>query len=162
MLEDAYAITDGPSAIRWPRTAAPVVADHEVGRGRAGRKVRSGTGVCLIGVGKMLAAATEAAALLEADGIDATVWDPRCVRPLDPDMIADAGTHDLVVTIEDGLAHGGIGTSVARALRDTKSRADVEVLGVPTEYIPHGDPTDILHALGLDGEGVAATVRRLQ
>lgn len=162
MLEDAYAITDGPSAIRWPRTAAPVVADNEVGQGLAGRKVRSGTGVCLIGVGKMLAAATEAAALLEADGIDATVWDPRCVRPLDPDMIADAGTHDLVVTIEDGLAHGGIGTSVARALREAMSNADVEVLGVPTEYIPHGDPADILHTLGLDGEGVAATVRRLQ
>jgi 1-deoxy-D-xylulose-5-phosphate synthase len=162
MLEDAYAITDGPSVIRWPRTAAPVAAADEVGHGLTGRKVRSGRGVCLIGVGKMLAAATEAAAMLEADGIDATVWDPRCIRPLDPAMIADAATHDLVVTIEDGLAHGGIGSSIAQALRNARSTADVEVLGVPTRYIPHGDPGDILRSLGLDAEGVAASVRRLQ
>lgn len=165
MLEDAYAITDGPTSIRWPRTAAPVVSDDEVGRGLHGRQVRQGSRegtartVCLIGVGKMLAAATEAADLLLSDGIDATVWDPRCIRPLDPGMIADAGEHDLVVTIEDGLSHGGIGSSIARAVRNSGSDAHVEVLGVPTEYIPHGDPGEILASLGLDGAGVAATVR---
>lgn len=165
MLEDAYAITDGPTTIRWPRTAAPVVTDDEVGRGLHGRKVRQGSAgdrsVCLIGVGKMLAAATEAAVLLEADGIDATVWDPRCIRPLDPEMLIDAGAHSVVVTIEDGLSHGGIGSSIARGLRTAHSAAEIEVLGVPTEYIAHGDPGDILHTLGLDGEGVATTVRRL-
>ncbi len=165
MLEDAYEITDGPVSIRWPRTAAPVVPDDQVGRGLAGRKVREGghgegRTVCLIGIGKMLAAATGAAKLLEADGIDATVWDPRCIRPLDPAMLEDAGTHDVVVTIEDGLSHGGIGATVARSLRQAHSGADVEVLGVPTEYIPHGDPDDILASLGLDADGVAETVRR--
>ena len=162
MLEDAYAITDGPTTIRWPRTAAPVVPDEDVGSGLHGRKVRSGDGrLCLIGVGKMLAAANEAAVALEADGVQATVWDPRCIRPLDPAMLADAGEHDIVITIEDGLSHGGIGSSIARALRLAQSNAEVEVLGVPTEYIPHGDPGDILHALGLDGAGVAAAARRL-
>ncbi len=165
MLEDAYEITDGPVSIRWPRTAAPIVPDDQVGRGLAGRKVREGghgdgRTVCLIGIGKMLAAASGAATLLEADGIDATVWDPRCIRPLDPAMLDDAGTHDIVVTIEDGLSHGGIGATVARALRQAHSRADVEVLGVPTEYIPHGDPDDILASLGLDADGVADVVRR--
>jgi 1-deoxy-D-xylulose-5-phosphate synthase len=165
MLEDAYAITDGPVSIRWPRTPAPVVADEHVGRGLQARKVReAGNGdrrVCLIGIGKMLAAASEAAVLLEREGIDATVWDPRCIRPLDPAMLADAADHDIVVTIEDGLSHGGIGASAARALREQHGRSNVEVLGVPTEYIPHGDPDDILHSLGLDAEGVVAAVRRL-
>ena len=165
MLEDAYAITDGPTSIRWPRTPAPMVSDDEVGRGLLGRKVRQGSAgsqsVCLIGVGKMLGAATEAATRLEAEGIDATVWDPRCIRPLDPAMIADAGEHSVVVTIEDGLSHGGIGSSIARQLRVAQSKAEVEVLGVPTEYIPHGDPGDILHSLGLDADGVVSTVRRL-
>lgn len=165
MLEDAYDITDGPTTIRWPRTPAPVVRDDQVGSGLNGRKVRGGDAgeqrVCLIGVGKMLGAAVEAATLLEADGINATVWDPRCIRPLDPAMITDAGNHQVVVTIEDGLSHGGIGSSIARALRIGDNSVEVEVLGVPTEYIPHGDPGDILQSLGLDADGVAAAARRL-
>ena len=105
----------------------------------------------------MLGAAQEAADLLEAEGLRATVWDPRVVKPLDPEMIADAGTHRLVVTIEDGLRHGGIGSMIADELHDTAAR--VEVLGVPTEYLPQGKPDVILATLGLDGTGVAETIR---
>jgi 1-deoxy-D-xylulose-5-phosphate synthase len=164
MLEDAYRITDGPVCIRWPRTAAPSVSDDQVGRGLEGRRVRTaGDGtrrICLVGIGKMLAAAEDAATRLEDVGVGVTVWDPRCVRPLDPTMLADAATHDLVVTIEDGLAHGGIGTLLARELRTLGHEVPVEVLGVPTEYIPHGDPTELLQRLGLDADGIVAAVER--
>ncbi len=159
MLFDAYDITDGPSCIRWPRTPAPSVPDDQVGRGLNARKDRSGSGVCLIGIGKMLGAAQEAADLLVADGIQATVWDPRVIKPLDPLMLADAATHEVVVTIEDGLDHGGIGSMVARQIRTATNH--VEVMGVPTEYVPHGDPGVILARLGLDGPGVAARVRSI-
>jgi 1-deoxy-D-xylulose-5-phosphate synthase len=159
MLAEAYAYTDGPSAIRWTKTAAPSVSEHEVGSGFAGRKVRSGETVCLIGVGKMLSVASEAAELLEADGIDATVWDPRLVKPLDPAMIADASEHSLVVTIEDGLADGGAGAGIRAALGDLTSPTTVRVLGVPTTYVPHGNATAILESLGLDAASVADTVR---
>ena len=159
MLDDAYSITDGPSSIRWSRTDAPVAPDDQVGRGLHARKVRAGSQVCLIGVGKMLAAASEAADLLAADGIEATVWDPRVVKPLDQTMLDDAAGHPHVVTIEDGLAHGGIGTMVANAVSHLDNR--VRVLGVPTEYVPQGDPETLLADLGLDGPGVAATVRRI-
>lgn len=156
MLQDAYSL-DGPVAIRWPRTPAPTVSPEEVGIGLAARQVSAGSGVCLIGVGKMLAAATEAAELLQRAGVEATVWDPRVVKPLDPSMLADAATHSLVVTIEDGLAEGGIGSNIAREL--AMSDATVLALGVPTEYIPHNNSGDaILADLGLDGQGVAATV----
>lgn len=159
MMTDAYDLDRGPVCIRWPKTAAPSVSDDRVGRGLSARKDRNGSDhdVCIIGVGKMLGAAQEAADLLEADGVRATVWDPRVVKPLDPEMIADAGTHRLVVTIEDGLRHGGIGSMIADELHDTKAR--VEVLGVPTEYLPQGKPDVILATLGLDGTGVAETIR---
>jgi 1-deoxy-D-xylulose-5-phosphate synthase len=163
MLHDALDLAAGPSAIRWSKTAAPSVADDEVGHGLAGRQVRAATGpataVCLIGVGKMLAAAVGAADLLAAEGIDCTVWDPRVVKPLDPKMLDDAAGHRAVVTIEDGIAAGGIGDAVAAALRATGTR--VEVLGIPDRYLAAGKPDEILAELGLDAPGVAASVRSL-
>ncbi len=152
MLVDAYDLDRGPVCIRWPKTAAPSVSDDKVGRGLSARKDRSGSDVCLIGIGKMFGAAQEAADLLDEAGISTTVWDPRVVKPLDPDMVADAGTHRLVVTIEDGLRHGGIGSVIADELQAAGTR--VEVLGVPTEYLPQGKPDTILASLGLDGAGV--------
>ncbi|HBA95312.1 MAG TPA: 1-deoxy-D-xylulose-5-phosphate synthase, partial [Acidimicrobiaceae bacterium] len=134
MFEDALAITDGPVAIRWAKTPAPHVGWDEVGRGLSARQVRVASDdrtVCLLGAGKMLAAAVEAADLLAADGIHATVWDPRCIRPLDETMLDDAAAHRLVVTVEDGFREGGFGTGVLDDLSSRAPKAEVAVLGVP-------------------------------
>ena len=89
MLDEAVRITSGPVALRWPKTAARHAAPDEVGHGRAARKARAGSDVCLLAVGKMVEAAEEAAGILAARGIAATVWDVRTV-PLDTRMLADA------------------------------------------------------------------------
>ncbi len=165
MLHDAISIASGPVAIRWPKTAARNVTADELGIGFSARRWRQGPDVCLIGVGKMLEAALGAAELLAAEGIEATVWDPRAVTPLDPAMIADAAAHPLVVTIEDGYRDGGAGSLIADAV-DANAQAGgvtappVAVLGVPTRFIPHAKPDVILAELGLDAEGIAAEVRR--
>ena len=163
MLHDALDLTEGPVAIRWAKTAAPTAAPDQVGHGLHARKARSGEQVCLIGVGKMLAACEAAATELEADGVQATVWDPRVVKPLDPDLIADAATHHLVVTVEDGLRDGGIGAAIADQVADATlggSTPAVRVLGVPARYLAHGKPDAILADLGLDADGIVAEVRR--
>ena len=165
MLHDALEITDGPVALRWPKTACPQVPDDQVGRGLAGRRVRAGTDVCLVGVGKMLAACTEAAEALEAEGVSCTVWDPRVAHPLPDEVVADAAEHPLVVSVEDGYRDGGIGSHLAdriaeaTASRPAAERPLVKVLGVPTEYLAHGKADAILAHLGLDAAGIAATVR---
>ena len=160
MMVDAVEICDGPVSIRWPKTAAVEAADDEVGSGLNARLVRRGDGrVCLIGVGKMLAACEEAADRLAEAGIEATVWDPRIVSPLDPEMITDAASHALVVSIEDGFRQGGAGTAIETALRDRGSEVPVEVMGVPIDYIDHAAPDLILERLGLDAAGIEATVR---
>jgi 1-deoxy-D-xylulose-5-phosphate synthase len=167
MLETALSLT-GPAAIRWPRTAARYVPPDQVGSGLNARLVRRGRpeeqgSVCLLAVGKMLEAAEEAAEILSADGPDVTVWDVRVVRPLDPQMLADASRHDLIVTIEDGVRSGGAGSLISDAVADLlESRycPPVLVLGVPVAYIPHGTPELILAQLGLDGPGIAAAVAK--
>jgi 1-deoxy-D-xylulose-5-phosphate synthase len=158
MLVDALAV-DGPCAIRWPKTNARSVPEHEVGHGLRGRCVRRGRDVCLLAVGKMLETAEAAAAALEAEGCSATVWDVRVVKPLDPDMIADAAAHPLVVTIEDGLREGGAGDAMRDAIDAIAPGTDVHVLGTPVAYIPHGKPDQILAAFGLDAVGIATAVR---
>jgi 1-deoxy-D-xylulose-5-phosphate synthase len=157
MLVDAYDLAEGPASIRWTKTAAPSVGDAEVGEGLRARLVRRGQRVCLVGVGKMLAVAVEAAELLAADGVTATVWDPRVVHPLHPALLGDCAEHELVVTIEDGLADGGIGASLAAQVAGPATRVDV--LGLPTEFIAHGKPDAILARYGLDAASVAARVR---
>jgi len=164
MLHDALELcTDGPSSIRFPKTAPPDRGDDElsaVGSGLSARRLRAGEDVCLIGVGKMLAAARDAADKLRTEGIEATVWDPRVVKPLDPDMLDDAARHRLVVTIEDGLRDGGIGAAIADALAQLApvGGPHVRVLGVPSVYLAHGKPDTILARLGLDAEGVSDAV----
>ncbi len=164
MLHDALDLCAGPAAIRWPKTAAPSVGPDEVGSGLDARLVRRGTDVCIIGAGKMLAAATEAAEALEAEGVSVTVWDPRVVKPFDEAMVDDALEHPVVVTVEDGLADGGVGSAFADELRRRAHGGGpkIAVLGVPDRYIPHAKPDVILAQLGLDAAGIANTVRDLR
>jgi 1-deoxy-D-xylulose-5-phosphate synthase len=163
MLHDALDLCTGPATIRWSKTAAPSVGPHEVGSGLHARQARSGRDICILAVGKMLAAANEAAEALAAEGIDATVWDVRVV-PLDPAMLSDAAEHPIVLTAEDGVREGGVGALIASAL----SRLDkivtpprVRVLGTPMEFIDHAKPDAIFAALGLDAEGLADEARSL-
>jgi len=161
MLHDALDLcTDGPAAIRWPKTLPPEVPPGEVGSGLSGRKVREGADVCILAVGNMLAGARAAADELAGEGVEATVWDVRVVKPLDEVMLADAARHPLVVTVEDGFREGGAGSLVASRLVETDGPRTAN-LGVPVEFIPHGKAGAILAGLGLDGPGIAASVRRL-
>ena len=163
MLAQALDMTEGPVAIRWPKTEARHVPENEVGRGLAGRKLRSGTDVCLLSVGKMLDAAEEAAERLGDRGVSVSVWDVRVVAPLDPVMLHDAFAHSLVVTVEDGIREGGAGSCIANALSelDGDGKAPpVRTLGIPTAYLPHGKPDEILAACGLDAAGIAQTALR--
>jgi 1-deoxy-D-xylulose-5-phosphate synthase len=154
----------GPAAIRYPKGAAREVPDDQVGSGLLGRKIVEGDGeVCVLAVGKMVEPAEEAAVLLAADDIHATVWDVRVVRPLDHAMIADAARHQLVVTVEDGIRVGGAGSHLADAIADIQEdrhSPPVVILGTPAAYIPHGSPAVIHAQLGLDGPGIAAAVHK--
>jgi 1-deoxy-D-xylulose-5-phosphate synthase len=162
MLEEALTLS-GPSVIRFPKTRARQVATGDVGRGLSGRRLRAGDGsVCILAVGKMVGPAEEAAAKLQAEGVEATVWDVRVVSPPDPEMLADAARHDLVVTAEDGMRHGGAGMFLADAMASASPEGripPVTVLGIPRTFIAQDKPDHILARFGLDGPGLAQSVR---
>jgi 1-deoxy-D-xylulose-5-phosphate synthase len=162
MLDTALTL-DGPSVLRFPKTPARRLGPGAVGVGLSARLVHRGDGtVCLLAVGKMVEAAEEAADKLAADGVDPTVWDVRVVSPADADMLLDAVSHELVVTVEDGIRVGGAGTFLLDAMRSLPGLArplpPVRILGVPRTYIAQGKPDLILSDLGLDGPGIASTV----
>ena len=169
MLTTALDI-DGPVAIRWPKGAARQVPEDQVGHGLSARRVRSTDGplpadVCILAVGKMVEAAEEAADKLETEGVSATVWDVRAVRPLDPEMLADAARHGLVVTAEDGIRVGGAGSAISEALAALdpgRPAPPLIMLGVPLSYIRQGKPDHIHAVLGLDGPGIASSILALQ
>ena len=108
MLAEALKL-DGPSLIRFPKTPSPGPL-AEPGTGLKPRRLRRGTGaVVLLGIGKMTRAVLAAAEELFDDGIETDVFDVRVVRPADPDLLEAMARARLVVTAEDGLAHGGAG-----------------------------------------------------
>jgi len=153
MLLDAVGLSDaGPVAIRYPRGAARVVAEHDVGSGLAARRVVEGERVCVLAVGKLVEAALKAAGRFPDGTVE--VWDVRACVPLDPDMLAAAARFPAVITAEDGIRDGGIGMAIADALPETR----VDVLGLPTRFLPHGDAKQILASAGLDTDGLERTI----
>jgi 1-deoxy-D-xylulose-5-phosphate synthase len=168
MLDEALA-TNGPCALRWPSGVAREVPADAIGAGRHARQVRAGRDVCIAAAGPLVEAADEAAGLLEGLGVSTTVWDMRLVKPLDGDLVADAGRHRLVVTVEDGVREGGAGARIVDALGRAAlvpgglggpdGPPPVVILGVPDAYVAHGDPATIRSELGLDGDAIAAAAR---
>ena len=154
----------GPSLIRFPKTPGTGTL-AEPGTGMQSRLLRDGNeDVVLVGIGKLARSALEAATLLDQDGVDVTVIDPRVVRPLCPSLIERCQRARLVVTAEDGLVHGGAGQYLRDVLESVADETDeaapyVVSLGVPTMYIPHAKPDSILERLGLDAEGIARSTR---
>ena len=167
-LEAMLHVLSGSRAFGYPvpQDPAPPRRPRRGRRGARRRRVRVGDGsVCLVGVGKLLAACEDAAAELAAGGIDATVLDPRVISPADPAWSPRLVRATVVVTAEDGVRFGGAGVFLADAAAAAARRAGAPApatvrLGTPRAYIPQGKADDILAALGLDGPGIATTVRR--
>ncbi len=162
MLAQALDSTTGPVAIRWPKTEAR--RSSLTGSGLFARRVLRGNKACLLGFGKMVEVCERAAQILRRDGIEVTVWDGRVAAPLDPLMLDDALEHPVVVTVEDGIVEGGVGSSIASALRVRAGAGPLPTVasyGLPLAYFAPGTASDILASLGLDENQLAENVRSL-
>ena len=158
---------DGPAALRYPRGSAVGVElpdRPELIPLGEGETLINGEGVALLGFGTGVQLALEAAELLAAEGIKATVADARFAKPLDLDLVERlAVSHELLVTLEEGVLMGGFGSAVLEHLEDAfpnpGERARVMRVGLPDRYVTHGKP-DLLHEeVGFTPDVVAERVR---
>jgi 1-deoxy-D-xylulose-5-phosphate synthase len=122
--------------------------------------------VAILAVGKMVEFAMEAVKLLKDNSLSPTLYDVRVVKPLDKNMLIDAVQHEAVVTLEDGYCFGGAGSYISSQLRDLVSAQGgimptMEILGIPTVYIPHAKPNAILSRFGLDAPGIFQSVLKV-
>lgn len=148
---------DGPVTVRYPRGAGVgVVPEKQMtaqpwGKGEIRRK---GQRIAILAFGTLLHPA-----LAAAESLDATVANMRFVKPLDHELVAElARTHDAIVTIEDGCVMGGAGSAVLEALNAAGFALPVLQLGLPDEFVEHGDPAKLMSLAGLDAVGIEQSI----
>ncbi|WP_436762069.1 1-deoxy-D-xylulose-5-phosphate synthase [Streptosporangium sp. V21-05] len=158
LLAEAVEIDDGPTVVRYPKGA--VAAEIEaVGRLGEMDVLREGDpDVLLVAVGPMAELCLEAADLLDAQGISATVVDPRWVKPLDEALVPAARAHKLVVVVEDNGRVGAVGDAVARMLRDADVDVPVRTYGIPQRFLDHAKRPKILGEIGLTSQDIARQI----
>lgn len=160
-VKAAYA-HEGPVYIRSGRPNAPLVHDREpdFAFGRATR-LREGTDVTIIANGLLVGAAIVAHDRLAADGIAARVVNMATVKPVDVDEVeAAARETGAIVTAEEHLIHGGLGSVVAQAAA-RRHPAPMEFVGLDDRYAESGDPAALLRKYGLTWEEIVAAVHRV-
>ncbi|MCR2761951.1 1-deoxy-D-xylulose-5-phosphate synthase [Microbacterium sp. zg.B48] len=159
-LREAVGVEDAPTVVRFPKgTVSPTLPALERLRDGVDVLVRSDAqDVLIVGIGPMAHLAVDVARRLGAQGIGATVVDPRWVVPVQPSIVELAASHRLVITIEDGIRVGGIGTRVRQVLREAGVDTAVDELGLPDEFIPHATREQILEDAGLTPAKIAQDV----
>ena len=152
----------GPVAVRYPRGAGVGVdvpdSPCELPLGKS-RVVREGSDAAVLAFGDRVAAATEAAEALAAEGVDVRVVDMRWVKPLDEEAILEAAQTRLIVTVENGIQAGGAGEGVLEVLSSHGRDVATRVLAIEDAVVPHGKPAVLLADLGLDAAGIASAIR---
>ncbi|MDN5361969.1 MAG: 1-deoxy-D-xylulose-5-phosphate synthase [Moorella sp. (in: firmicutes)] len=156
----------GPAALRYPRGAGvgvPLTGTAQplpLGRGEI---LRRGRDVTILALGPLVYAALEAARDLAGDGIEATVINPRFVKPLDEELILTwADRTGRLVTVEEHILAGGFGSAVLELLARTGHQGvRVECLGIRDSFVPQGKPGLLREHLGLTPAGIKAAVQVL-
>ncbi|WKG07645.1 1-deoxy-D-xylulose-5-phosphate synthase [Nocardia sp. PE-7] len=167
-LAEALAVSDGPTVLRFPKgsvaediTAVERLDGLDVLRlavPSAGSAQSQHGDVLIVAVGPFADTAIKVAELLEPQGISVAVVDPRWVIPVSDTLVKLAENYRLVVTVEDGGLHGGIGSTVSARLRDAGLDVPTRDLGVPQQFLDHASRNEILEELGLTPDAIAQRI----
>ena len=153
---------DSPVSLRYPKAAAEKhdrpLAPVELGRSEV---IDWGHDGMFIACGTLLGACVKAAAALREEGLDVGVINARFIKPLDTETILRAvESCSFVLTVEEGALMGGFGSAVLEAASEAGlSAAHVRRLGIPDQFIEHGERGELLADLGLDAAGLAQAAR---
>ncbi|MGW0249542.1 1-deoxy-D-xylulose-5-phosphate synthase [Nocardia goodfellowii] len=167
-LSEALAVNDGPTVIRFPKgsvaediSAIERLDGVDVLRLAAtdGGSTQTARGdVLLVAVGPFAETAMRVAEVLEPEGISVTVIDPRWVLPVSDTIVKLAENYRLVVTLEDGGLHGGIGSTVSARIRAAGMDVPTRDLGVPQQFFDHASRDSVHQELGLTAPDIARRI----
>ncbi|MEU8717750.1 1-deoxy-D-xylulose-5-phosphate synthase [Streptomyces sp. NPDC048663] len=163
-LREAVQVDDAPTVVRFSKGAVgpAVAAVGTVGGMDVLREPGTDTpDVLLVSVGALAPMCLEIAALLDKQGISTTVVDPRWVKPVDEAMAPLAERHRVVVTVEDNLRVGGVGATIAQALRDAGVDVPLRDFGIPPRFLDHASRAEVMAEIGLTAPDIARQVTGL-
>jgi 1-deoxy-D-xylulose-5-phosphate synthase len=160
LLGEAVAIEDGPTVVRFGKGSVDenITALRRLDDGVDVLLESASKDVLLVGVGSMAKIALQVSTLLSAQGIGSTVIDPRWVVPVANSVVELAAKHRLVVTIEDGIRVGGIGTRIRQAMRAAQVDTALNEIGLPDEFLEHATREQILERVGLSPQAIARDI----
>ena len=149
----------GPFAIRYPRGRGILVdwkcplEEVQIGKGR---KLKEGKDIAVLSLGPIGNEATKAIASAEAkNGKSIAHYDLRFLKPLDEEMLDEIGKNfQFIVTIEDGVLKGGMGSAILEFMADQGYTPTVRRIGIPDRFIQHGTPKELYQICGMDAENI--------
>jgi 1-deoxy-D-xylulose-5-phosphate synthase len=155
----------GPFSIRYPRGRGFLgewktpYKKLEIGKGQ---KIKDGSDMAIITIGITGNFAMEAANHLEKEGIKVAVYDMRYLKPIDEEILHKVFTNfKKVITVEDGIIIGGLGSAVLEFMADHNYSSHVKRLGIPDQFAGQGSPEELYRNLGYDAEGIINTAKAL-
>jgi len=156
-LAEAISINDAPTVLRFPKgsVAPELQAIRRLDDGVDVLHESPSKDVLILTVGAMAETGIQVAKMLSDQGIGATVVDPRWVIPVPKSIVKLAADHRLVVTIEDGIRVGGIGTRVRQDLRAAQIDTALSEIGLPDEFLEHASRNEILERVGLTAQSIS-------
>lgn len=155
----------GPFVIRYPRGTG-VMVDWKrplkaipVGKGR---KISDGEEVAILSIGAIGNEVVKAAAELGNEGFYPAHYDIRFVKPLDESLLHEVFTkYNKVITVEDGCIEGGMGSAILEFMADNNYNAEVVRLGIPDQFIEHGEQPELWAECGYDANAIAEQVKKM-
>ena len=154
----------GPFVIRYPRGRGVLVdwkcplEEIPVGKGR---KLKEGNDLAVITIGPIGNIATRAITRAEADfGLSIAHYDLRFLKPLDEELLHEVGRKfQSVLTIEDGIIKGGMGSAILEFMADNEYKPTVKRIGIPNIFVEHGSVAELYQLCGMDEEGILTKIK---
>ena len=158
LMYTAQLPNNGPFVIRYPRGRGTLtdwrcpLVELPIGRGR---KLTEGNDVAVLTLGPIGNVVAEVVRELKEAGRFVAHYDMRFLKPIDQDILREVGKgYKRIVTVEDGVVQGGLGSAVVEYMADHNLHPEVIRLGLPDSFVEHGTPEELYHIVGLDAEAI--------
>jgi 1-deoxy-D-xylulose-5-phosphate synthase len=159
----------GPFVIRYPRGGGVLVdwrCPFEEIKVGTGRKLCDGSDVAVLSIGPIGNNVAEAIATLSSQASEANIpsaahYDMRFLKPIDETILQEvAGKFNRIVTVENGVKTGGLGSAVVEWMNDHGYHPEIIRLGLPdTQFVEHGTVNELQHIVGLDKEAIIKAIK---